>query len=121
MLVNSNSIGGLALLHTTFKTNNANPLYCPVILLLKRIEQKQWRQKLLQTAVGRVLELGVVGAGANFPFNPEQQSFRLHRDIPTSKLVVLPDTGHMIPHVNPEAVFAAIDKKLLDSACPGTE
>ncbi|WP_054950085.1 class I SAM-dependent methyltransferase [Numidum massiliense] len=33
----------------------------------KRLEQKQWRQKLLQTAEGQVLELGV-GAGANFPF-----------------------------------------------------
>lgn len=36
-------------------------------------------------------------------------SERLHRQLPRSTLVVLPDTGHMIHHVAPEKVLEAID------------
>ncbi len=35
----------------------------------KRLTEKQWRQKLIASATGRILEVAV-GAGANFPYYP---------------------------------------------------
>jgi pimeloyl-ACP methyl ester carboxylesterase len=39
----------------------------------------------------------------------ERQSVRLHRDLPGSKLRVLPGVGHMVHHIDPESVLIAID------------
>jgi pimeloyl-ACP methyl ester carboxylesterase len=50
----------------------------------------------------------VIVVGDADPFNPEQQSYHLHQAIPHSQLIVLPDTGHMIPTVRPEAVLEAV-------------
>lgn len=47
-------------------------------------------------------------AGDKDPFNLEKQSYRLHREIPHSRLKVLADTGHMIPQLRPEAVIEAV-------------
>lgn len=46
--------------------------------------------------------------GEDDPFNVEDQSYRLHQEIPHSKLKVLADTGHMIPQRRPEAVIEAV-------------
>ena len=40
----------------------------------------------------------------------DRQSKRLHRELPNSELVVVPGMGHMIQHLAPEAVIAAIDR-----------
>jgi pimeloyl-ACP methyl ester carboxylesterase len=50
----------------------------------------------------------VIVVGDSDPFHPELQSYSLHQAIPHSKLIVLPDTGHMIPTVRPEAVLEAV-------------
>lgn len=36
-------------------------------------------------------------------------AYPLHRAISHSKLIVLPETGHMLPHTRPDAVLAAIE------------
>lgn len=43
------------------------------------------------------------------PFYPQLQSYRLHKELPQSRLTVLEKTGHMIPLVYPEAVANAIN------------
>lgn len=50
----------------------------------------------------------VVVVGEHDPFNPQQQSYQLHKDIPESDLMLLPNTGHMIPQVRPDAVIEAV-------------
>jgi pimeloyl-ACP methyl ester carboxylesterase len=40
--------------------------------------------------------------------NPEMHAFPLHRTIKHSSLIVLNNTGHMLPHTRPEAVLEAI-------------
>lgn len=57
----------------------------------------------------RKLSLPVkIVVGEADPFHPDQQSYRLSRDIPHATLTVLPDTGHMIPQTRPEAVWEAV-------------
>lgn len=47
--------------------------------------------------------------GEQDPFlDPKLQSNRLHRELPHSRLIKLPDTSHMIPTVRPEALFDAL-------------
>lgn len=48
------------------------------------------------------------------PFNKEEQSYRLHKEIPHSKLIELSNIGHMIPQVRPEAVVEIISRSLED-------
>jgi len=40
----------------------------------------------------------------------EENAHRLHGDLPSSHLYVLPDTGHQIPFTRPQAVMDAIDQ-----------
>jgi pimeloyl-ACP methyl ester carboxylesterase len=40
---------------------------------------------------------------------PQEQAERLHAAIPGSRLIALPDTGHQIPQLRPEAVREAIE------------
>lgn len=40
--------------------------------------------------------------------SPEGQSVRLHREVPHSRLVVVPEAGHMVHHISPKQVLAAI-------------
>lgn len=54
----------------------------------------------------------VIVVGEQDPFRPELQGLRLHRAVKGSQLVRLPQTGHMIPDVNPKAVVDAVE--LLD-------
>ncbi len=39
-----------------------------------------------------------------------RQSERLHRDLPGSEFVALPGLGHMVHHLAPDAVAAAVDR-----------
>ncbi len=41
--------------------------------------------------------------------DPRLQSMRLAAEIPRASLRILPDTGHMLHHIHPEAVIAAIE------------
>jgi pimeloyl-ACP methyl ester carboxylesterase len=41
--------------------------------------------------------------------NPERHAYPLHRAISNSRLIVLPETGHMLAHTRPEAVLDAIE------------
>jgi pimeloyl-ACP methyl ester carboxylesterase len=50
----------------------------------------------------------IVTGDSDLVVNPEQHAYPLHQAIPHSKLMVLPHTGHMIPHTRPEAVVEAI-------------
>ncbi|MBK8906539.1 MAG: alpha/beta hydrolase [Rhodospirillales bacterium] len=53
----------------------------------------------------------IIVAGADDPIvDAEGHSARLHADIPDSDLLMVPDTGHMVHHVHPEAVLHAIDR-----------
>ncbi|MGU3359293.1 alpha/beta fold hydrolase [Methylobacterium sp. M6A4_1b] len=60
----------------------------------------------------RMLTLPVVIiAGADDQIaDVERQSARLHRDVPGSEFVTVPGMGHMIHHLAPDAVVAAIDR-----------
>jgi len=40
--------------------------------------------------------------------NPEKHAYPLHDVISQSRLIVLPETGHMLPHTRPEAVLDAV-------------
>lgn len=41
--------------------------------------------------------------------DPERHAYPLHRAIAHSRLIVLPETGHMLPQTRPEAVLSAIE------------
>ena len=41
-----------------------------------------------------------------------RQSARLHRDLPDSEFVALPGLGHMVHHLAPDAVAAALDRAM---------
>nr|WP_225312798.1 alpha/beta hydrolase [Aneurinibacillus sp. XH2] len=51
----------------------------------------------------------VIAVGDSDPFRPELQAYRLHREIPHSKLLKIEHTGHMIPQARPEAVLQALN------------
>ncbi|GIO13671.1 alpha/beta hydrolase [Cohnella xylanilytica] len=52
----------------------------------------------------------VLAVGEDDPFETREHSFRLHREVPGSDLLVLPGVGHMIPQLHPEAVMLAIKR-----------
>jgi pimeloyl-ACP methyl ester carboxylesterase len=50
----------------------------------------------------------IVTGDSDMLVNPEIHAFPLHKTIKHSRLIVLSDTGHMLPHTRPEAVLEAI-------------
>lgn len=53
---------------------------------------------------------------------PDRESIPLSKRIPGAELVLLPQTGHLVPHVRPQAVITAIDAVAARSpAAPGAE
>ena len=56
------------------------------------------------------LPVVIVTGDSDRVLDPEQQSFSLHKTIPHSHLIVLPDTGHQLPQTRPDAVIAAIHR-----------
>jgi pimeloyl-ACP methyl ester carboxylesterase len=50
----------------------------------------------------------IITGDADMLVKPEMHAFPLHRAISHSKLVVLPETGHMVPQTRPEAVMEAV-------------
>jgi len=61
---------------------------------------------------GRLNELRMpvtIFAGADDGIvDPEDHSCRLHRDVPHSRLVVVPGCGHMVHYAVPDAIIAAL-------------
>lgn len=55
------------------------------------------------------LPVMIVTGTADRVIDPEQHAFPLHRTIKHSKLVVLPETGHQLPHTRPDVVVSAVD------------
>lgn len=51
----------------------------------------------------------IITGDSDLLVNPERHAYPLHRAISHSKLIVLPETGHMLPHTRPEAVLDAIE------------
>lgn len=51
----------------------------------------------------------VIMVGADDPFETKEHSFRLHKEIPTSTLIVQENVAHMIPQNHPEVVMKAIE------------
>jgi pimeloyl-ACP methyl ester carboxylesterase len=51
----------------------------------------------------------VIVVGEQDPFHPQEQSHRLHKELVHSELVVLPDSGHMLPQAHPEPLLDIID------------
>ena len=58
------------------------------------------------------LPVVIVTGDSDRVLDPEQHAYPLHETIKTSKLVVLPQTGHQLPQTQPDAVVAAIDQVL---------
>lgn len=52
----------------------------------------------------------VIVVGDQDPFGTMAQAERLHREIPHSQLLVLPDVAHMIPQHHPEQVVQAVNR-----------
>lgn len=51
----------------------------------------------------------IVAGDSDLEVNPERHAFPLHKAIEHSRLIILPATGHMIPHTRPEAVLNAVE------------
>lgn len=56
------------------------------------------------------LPVVIIAGGDDQIADIDRQSKRLHSELPDSELVVVPGMGHMIQHLAPEAVIAAIDR-----------
>ncbi|MCM3364026.1 alpha/beta fold hydrolase [Niallia sp. MER TA 168] len=52
----------------------------------------------------------VIVVGENDPFGTIKMAERLKKDLPNSKMVILPNVGHMIPENHPEKVLEAIEQ-----------
>jgi pimeloyl-ACP methyl ester carboxylesterase len=50
----------------------------------------------------------IITGDADLLVNSEIHAFPLHQAIPQSKLIVLPQTGHMVPQTRPESVTEAV-------------
>jgi pimeloyl-ACP methyl ester carboxylesterase len=50
----------------------------------------------------------VIVVGQKDPFGVIEQAYRLNKDISSSKLIVIPLAGHMIPQCHPHKVMEAI-------------
>jgi pimeloyl-ACP methyl ester carboxylesterase len=53
-------------------------------------------------------EYGQLTGEADALVKPERQAYRLHQDVPGSRLLVLVGTGHQIPQTRPEEVAEAV-------------
>ena len=56
------------------------------------------------------LPVVIIVGGADQIADVDRQSKRLHGELPDSHLIVVPGLGHMIQHLAPDAVIAAIDQ-----------
>jgi pimeloyl-ACP methyl ester carboxylesterase len=56
------------------------------------------------------LPVVIIAGGDDQIVDLERQSKRLHNELPDSELVVVPGMGHMIQHLAPRQVIAAIDR-----------
>jgi pimeloyl-ACP methyl ester carboxylesterase len=63
----------------------------------------------------------IIAGGGDRIVSTARQSEALHRDIPGSRLRRLADVGHMVHHIAPGVVLAAIDEAAAMSARRGGE
>lgn len=66
----------------------------------------------VKAVMGRYKEIKsplVIVAGADDPFETREHSYRLHKEIPSSTLIVQHHVAHMIPQNHPEVVMKAIE------------
>ncbi|MDM0050585.1 alpha/beta fold hydrolase [Variovorax sp. J22R115] len=54
------------------------------------------------------LPVTIIAGAADKVVDVDAHSRRLHRDVPQSKLVVVPGAGHMVHYADPESVVAAV-------------
>jgi pimeloyl-ACP methyl ester carboxylesterase len=64
------------------------------------------------------LPITIIAGAADKVVDVEAHSTRLHRNLPQSKLFVVPGAGHMVHYVVPEKVIAAVDRGGLDTDAP---
>lgn len=64
------------------------------------------------------LPVAIIAGAADKVVDVEAHSMRLHREVPQSKLVVVPGAGHMVHYVVPESVIAAVDTGGSDADAP---
>lgn len=60
------------------------------------------------------LPVTIMAGAADLQVFPKLHSQRLHRELPQSELILVPEVGHMIQHTVPQEVMTAIDRL----ACP---
>lgn len=92
----------------------------PVELALRPSQLRANAEDLaaLNTDVGRMrvrykhitVPVEILTGGADKIVDPKAHSFRLARAIPSAGFQVLPGTGHMLHHTQPDAVCAALDR-----------
>lgn len=79
-----------------FKANRED-----VLAFVPEAEQLSKRYPAIRTPA-------VIVVGAQDPFPTKDHSYRLHRELPFSTLIELPQAAHMIPHNRPEDVVTAV-------------
>jgi pimeloyl-ACP methyl ester carboxylesterase len=52
----------------------------------------------------------IVTGAADRLLDPNEHAYPLQKKIRSSKLIVLPETGHQLPQTQPDAVISAIDQ-----------
>ncbi|PMC37453.1 alpha/beta hydrolase [Bacillus sp. UMB0899] len=82
---------------TQFKANREDTLAFP-------ITSKQISSRYKEIEVPTIIVVG-----ENDPFGTIKMAERLQKDLPNSKMVRLPNVGHMIPENHPEKVLDAIE------------
>lgn len=85
---------------TQFKANREDTLAFPIT------------SKQISPCYPEIKTPAVIVVGEDDPFGTIQMAERLHMDLPHSKMVRLPNVGHMIPENHPHKVLEAIE--LLD-------
>jgi pimeloyl-ACP methyl ester carboxylesterase len=120
LLVPIGQVTGKATLEALFSPDPVPPGYLDIFLafLLRPIQIKAalseatTSNSTVETLSPRYGEIGVpvviVTGDSDTSVVPQQHAYPLHEAIPDSKLIVLPDTGHMPHHSQPEAVMDAI-------------
>jgi pimeloyl-ACP methyl ester carboxylesterase len=59
------------------------------------------------------LPVAIIAGADDIVIDPEEQTSRLHREMPHSTLVLVPGAGHMVHYAAPQHVVAAVERHLL--------
>jgi len=61
------------------------------------------------------MPVAIIAGADDIVIDPEEQTTRLHREVPHSTLVLVPDAGHMVHYAAPQHVVAAVERHLLSA------